>query len=359
MKINPIFRFTTLLLMVLTFTHCGKKKSDIVPDPPAVTLQTDIFPDRAWKDTDGNTINAHSAGLYDENGDYYWYGEHKLPHNENTSLADGGVAVYRSKDLINWENQGLVLSVNYNDSQSDIAYGCRIQRPKVVYNASTKKYVMLFKLFLKGGGVDVGYNGVAVASSPLGPFTYDHKFLAASTVNGSGDFALYQAPNGDLYHFTVRKSDRVFVKAKMTADYLNPATAYMPCPGIATGTEGPAFFYKDGTYHLFASGSSGWDPNPARYYTSNSIDGPWTNQGNPCMGTNPVSGLGPEKTFGGQPTFIQKIEGADNQYIALCDVWRPIEPTTSRYIWLPFRVKNNKFTLIWLNSWNLTWFNNN
>ncbi|MBK0383078.1 family 43 glycosylhydrolase [Pedobacter sp. SD-b] len=360
MNFKSFFRFFALFIIVLTFTRCSKKKIEIPTLPPVTgSSQTDIYPYKEWEDTDGKPINAHSAGVYFENGFYYWLGESKLNFNENTSFADGGVAVYKSKDLINWQNMGLVLSVDYNNSQSDISYGCRIQRPKVVYNASTKKYVMIFKLFLKGGGVELGYNGVATADKITGPFTYVSKFIAASPVNGSGDFALYQAPNGDLYHFTVRKSDRVFVKAKMSDDYLSPATAYVPCPGIASNTEGPAIFYKDGIYHLLASGSSGWDPNPARYYTSNSIDGPWTNGGNPCVGTNPLSGFGPEKTFGGQPTFILKVEGADNQYIALCDVWRPTTPTKSTYIWLPFRVKNNKFILTWLDKWNLTWFNNN
>ncbi len=361
---KTFFYFSLVLLVLFLTISCKKTKSSLdtsnpSPNPNPIS-QNNIFPDKDWKDTDGKIINAHSAGLYYEAGFYYWYGEHKLPFNENTSLADGGVALYRSEDLISWKNMGLVLSVNYNDANSDIAYGCRIQRPKVVYNITTKKYVMIFKLFLKGSGVNVGYNGMATSDSITGPFVYTNKFQAASAINGSGDFAMYQAPNGDLYHFTVRKSDRAFVKAKMSPDYLTPATNYDVCQGVGVSTEGPAFFFRNGIYHLYGSGSSGWDPNPARYYTSTSIDGPWTSGGNPCVGTNPLSGLGPEKTFGGQPTYIQKIEGADNQYIALHDVWRAPEPTTSRYIWLPFKVgTNNKMSVKWVDSWNLTWFNNN
>ncbi len=367
MKTSTNFGVASLLLVAISLTQCTKKQNEILskqkdsyPQSPIKTnaTQTDIIPDTEWKDIYGNRINAHSAGLYYENGFYYWYGEHKLPgFAESTSKADGGIHLYRSRDLINWNDFGIVMSVDYNNPNSDIAYGCRIQRPKVVYNSSTGKYVCIFKLFLKGGGVTVGYNGVATATSATGPFTYSNKFLAASSVNGSGDFALYQAPNGDLYHFTVNKADRVFMKAKMASNYLTPATSYVACPGVAANTEGPAFFYKDGTYHLLASGSTGWDPNAPRYYTSSSIDGPWTVQSNPLSGTNSVTGIGPNLTYGGQPTYIQKIEGVENQYIAMFDVWKPLDPTTSRYIWLPFRVSNKKLSINWVSSWNLSWFN--
>lgn len=356
-----------LLLAATTLTQCKKETS--VKSGDAVDLndktiktqavaQTKIYPDVFWNDINGVRINAHSAGIYYENGFYYWYGEHKLPgFAESTSKADGGIHLYRSRDLINWNDFGVVMSVDYNNSSSDIAYGCRIQRPKVVYNSSTQKYVAIFKLFLKGGGVTVGYNGVATATVATGPFTYQGKFLAASFVNGSGDFALLQASNGDLYHFTVNKANRIFCKAKMNADYLSPATGYTACPGVALNTEGPALFYKDGTYHLLGSGSTGWDPNPPRYYTSTSIDGPWTTQANPCLGTNSVTGLtGFNKTYGGQPTYIQKIEGVENQYIAMFDVWKPLDPTTSKYIWLPFRVSNKKLSMTWISNWNLSWF---
>ncbi len=335
--------------------NVGLKKTK--PDEDTVKMvQSKIYPDRLWKDTNGNPINAHSGGIYFEKGYYYWYGEHKLQKtSESKGYTDGGMHAYKSKDLINWEDLGLVLSVDYKNSKSDLAFGCIFQRPKVVYNAKTKKYVAFFKLYLKGVGYGVCHTGVAVANRPEGPFTYSHKFLATSK-NGSGDFALYQDTNGDLYHFTVRKTDRVFVKAKMTSDYLNPATNYVPCPGVTVSTEGPAMFYKDGTYHLLGSGSSGWNPNPARYFTSKSLDGTWVNEGNPCYGLSPISNLGPEKTFDGQSTFIQKIQGTDNQYIALFDVWRPKDIYNSRYIWLPFKVEDNKIRIKWEDSWDMSWF---
>ncbi|MBK0381932.1 family 43 glycosylhydrolase [Pedobacter sp. SD-b] len=353
--------FTSIVSLQLS---CKTKSSSAVLNrnlnqDSVAPLQTKIYPDRLWRDTNGNPINAHSAGIYYEKGYYYWYGEHKLERTSETKgHTDGGMHAYRSKDLINWEDLGLVLSVDYKNKNADMAYGCIFQRPKVVYNAKTKKYVAFFKLYLKGVGYGVCHTGVATADHPQGPFTYSHKFLASSQ-NGSGDFALYQDEKGNLYHFTVRKSDRVFVKARMTDDYMNPATEYLPCKGVTVSTEGPAIFYSSGTYHLLGSGSTGWNPNPARYFTSKSLEGPWVNEGNPCSGINPISNLGPEKTYDGQSTFIVKIEGKSNQYIALFDVWKPKDIYNSKYIWLPFKLKNDKMQISWIDSWNMDWYHKN
>lgn len=366
MRIRSYYRIVSLLLLLIAMIVC--KTEDLIaknvygstyaltPKESDGLYQT-FYPDIEWKDLDNNVINAHSSGIYFENGYYYWYGEHKIPNtSESKGSTDGGMHCYRSTDLINWTNLGIVLSVDYNNPDSDIAYGCIFQRPKVVHNIKTGKYIAYFKLYIKGNGYRVCHTAVATANSPTGPFTYSHKFLAASEINGSGDFALYQDEQGDLYHFAVRKSDRLLVKAKMTDDYLYPATEYLPCPGIAVSTEGIAIFHYKGIFHLLGSGSSGWNPNPARYYTSSSLDGPWTDQGNPCVGVNNISGLGPEKTFGGQTTFALKVEGMENQFIVLMDVWEPKNPITSRYIWLPFKVKNDKLSIEWISSWDFSWF---
>ena len=55
-------------------------------------------------------------------------------------------------------------SVVDNDS-SDIARGCILERPKVIYNAKTGKFVMWFHLELKGKGYAAARAGVALRRS--------------------------------------------------------------------------------------------------------------------------------------------------------------------------------------------------
>ena len=72
---------------------------------------------------------------------YYWFGEHKT-EGENGNLANVGVHCYSSRDLYNWTDEGIVLAVMPPSSGSDIEVGCILERPKVIKNAKTGKYVM-------------------------------------------------------------------------------------------------------------------------------------------------------------------------------------------------------------------------
>jgi len=319
---------------------------------------TQIRPGQVWNDSNGNPINAHGGGILYFRGIYYWYGTHKIEGLSEKTFADGGIHCYASNDLINWSDKGLVLSLVYNDDSHDLAYQCNFDRPKVVYNDKTKKFVAFFKLYLKGQGVTTGYIGVALSNSPSGPFSYSHKFLGAGSPNGSGDYAMFQEENGDLYHLTVRKPDKAFVVGKMSDDYLLPEGEYVVCEGITKGTEAPAIVKRNGIYHLLGSGSTGWDPNPARYFTSKSLKGPWLSEGNPCQGVNPENGFGKEKTYGGQSTFIIPVMGTKDAYIAVFDINKPENPYNSRHVWLPVTIEDDKFLITWRDSWGLSVFEN-
>jgi hypothetical protein len=317
---------------------------------------TQIHPGQVWNDANGHPINAHGGGILFHGGIYYWYGTHKIEGLSEKTFADGGIHCYASTDLLSWTDQGMVLSIEKDDQRSDLAFGCNFDRPKVVYNAKTKKFVAFFKLYLTGKGSETGYVGVALSDSPSGPFSYSHKFLGADSPNGSGDYAMFQEENGDLYHLTVRKPDKAFVVGKMQKDYLLPEKAYELCQGVTAKTEAPAIVKRNGVYHLVASGSTGWDPNPARYFTSKSLTGPWTFQGNPCEGVNPDNGLGKEKTYGGQSTFILPVAGRKEAYIVLFDINKPENPYDSRSIWLPVTIKENKFHISWMDGWDMSFF---
>lgn len=126
-----------------------------------------IAPDKGgiWQDSDGNHINCHGGGiLKDQNGTFYWYGEHR-----GVNAPQEGVACYVSKDLKNWENKGIVMRVS-DESGAIVERGSTIERPKVIYNPKTGKYVMWFHHELKGKGYAAAQTAVAVADNPLGPF---------------------------------------------------------------------------------------------------------------------------------------------------------------------------------------------
>ena len=133
-----------------------------------------IKPGEVWPDTDGIHINAHAGGvLWVEgnlihHGRYYWVGQH-MTESEAGNAAQVGVRVYSSADLYNWRNEGVALNVS-SDPTSEIAKGCLLERPKVIYNRKTRKFVMWFHLEFAGKGYGAARTGVAVADQVTGPY---------------------------------------------------------------------------------------------------------------------------------------------------------------------------------------------
>lgn len=345
-------RKTIVIIINIFFLVCCFQQIDA-----GEKAQKAFHPGLEWLDTNGKPINAHGGGVIFYKGIYYWYGEHKIEGKSESEFADGGIHCYSSRDLINWKDEGVVLSVNYQDDKSDIAYGCILERVKVVYNEKTKKFIAYFKLYLKGVGYEISNVGVAIADRPNGPFTYSHKFLGGGSVKGSGDFCMFKDHDGSLYHFTVRKPDKTFVIGKLQDDYLYTIPdSYKVPKGVEAHTEAPAVLCRNGKYFIFGSGSTGWKPNPARSFVADSINGIYRNIGNPTKGINPITGLGPEKSFGGQISCIIKVEGKKDAYIAMFDVWEPEMPIKGKYIWLPLIFKNGVPVIEWRDSWDLSFF---
>jgi hypothetical protein len=113
-------------------------------------------PGAVWPDTAGVPINAHGGGILYQEGTYYWVGEKRGRQQEAL-----GFNVYSSKDLYNWRYEGLALAPVEGDPNHDLAKGCVMERPKILYNGRTKQYVMWFHLELRGKG----YSAARAASS--------------------------------------------------------------------------------------------------------------------------------------------------------------------------------------------------
>jgi Glycosyl hydrolases family 43 len=327
-----------------------------LPLPTHAADRDRIQPGLSWPDTEGVHINAHGFGIVEHEGTYYWYGSQKILGKSESEKNEAGVSCYTSTDLLNWKNNGLVFSVRAEDQHPEVAKAGILDRPKVFFNASTRTFVMHFKLYPEHAagdtkGTDVAYVGTASSSKPLGPFTYQGKYIGAGSPNGSGDFGIYQDEKGSFWHVAVRKPDKLLVCGKLSADGLRPAGAYTVMEGIPRATEAPALFRRGGRIYLLASGSTGWNPNPARMFVADRIEGPWQSLGNPCQGLNPHNTLGPDKTFGGQSTFVMPMPGKPDQWIAMFDIWKPNDPVNAGYIWLPLMFEGDKPVLRWQNEW--------
>lgn len=369
--------------------------SAIVLSAGGVFAADSIKPGQIWADDKGQHINAHGGGLMKYEGKWYWYGEHK----DESGVAKTGFSVYSSDDLVNWKNEGVALSID-KDEGHFTGRGCVMERPKVIYCPRTGRFSMFFHLELKKYWYKAALVGIAVADKPTGPFKFarclrpnacrwpqnvDSKYLTpaslkkirAEEVEGCGgpdeqirksqpyvwdyeggqmsrDMTLFVDDNGVAYHIYASEGNSTIQIAELDDSYLDYTGRYWR---VAPGewTEAPAMFKRKGEYFLIGSGCTGWDPNEARVYRAKNITGPWTRVGNPCRGVNPQTGLGPEKTWGGQSTYVIEIDRKSDNYIAMFDEWRPKNLGDSRYYWLPitFDDKGNP-EIMWKDEWKPT-----
>ncbi len=341
---------------------------------------------KVWRDTDGNVINAHGGGILFYQGKYYWFGEHRP---DTGFVTEKGINCYSSTDLCHWKAEGIVLPVS-NEKGSEIEQGCIMERPKVIYNEKTKRFVMWFHLELKGQGYGSARAAVAVSESPTGPYHFIRSGRVNPTVyplnmsqderekswnveaykewwtpkwyqaiargmfvkrdfedgQMSRDMTLFVDEDGRAYHIYSSEDNLTLQIAELDSDYTCHTGKYIRIfPG--GHNEAPALFKKNGVYWMITSGCTGWEPNKARLLTAKSIFGEWKQLANPCVGR------GAEKTFGGQGSFILPIPDK-NQFIFMADIWRPKNLSDSRYIWLPIQFSESGAPIIkWVDKWNL------
>jgi len=345
------------------------------------TGDVNFYPGAIWPDNNGVHINAHGGGILFQNGTYYWFGEHKIEGKKGNS-AQVGIHCYSSKDLYYWKDEGIALKVSDNP-KSDIARGSIIERPKVVYNKRTKKYVMWFHLELLGKGYASALAGIATSSNVTGPYQYLKSFRAnpgkmpfypvgttesekancSDTVTNSNkffcrdispgqmvrDMTIFVDDDGKAYHVFSSEENYTLQIAELNDDYTGYTGKFVRVY-IGHQTEAPALFKRDGMYYMLGSGCTGWAPNAARWFTANSIWGPWKYHGNPCHGPNS------EVTFQGQSTCVLPVEGKKGAFIFIADEWKPGNAIDGRYLWLPITFKGDDIQINWLDKWNLHLF---
>lgn len=307
-------------------------------------------PKALWTDTDGNPINAHGGGLLFHKGRYYWYGEYKVGATILPSWATwecyrtdvSGVSCYSSTDLYNWRFEGLALKAVPDDESSDLHPSKVIERPKVVYNQRTHKFVM----WVHAESADYGKAaaGVAVSDTPEGPFTYLGSFRPNDAM--SRDQTLFVDDDGTCYQFASSENNQTLHINRLTDDYLRPDGTYVR-RFVGMAREAPAVFKCRGKYYMLSSGCTGWDPNHAEIAVADSIMGEWTVLGDPCTGKDA------DKTFYGQSTYVIPVNARKGQFIACFDMWKKKDLADSRYIWLPLIVDKtgNHVEIPWCETW--------
>ncbi|GAA4484360.1 glycoside hydrolase family 43 protein [Microbacterium panaciterrae] len=378
----------------------------------------------------GVTGDGVTSGVESGRTVYYWYGEDRT----NGYYGSPGVHAYKSYDTLNWTDEGVVLravssaseltspyfdalydtvddagnpradriaQLDYHLDTADAADHTTVfERPKVLYNKSTRTWVLWWHSdgqTTPGGSMYArSMAGVAVSDSPTGPFTMvgvyrlpnrtNYKDCISAAVPGQArDMTVFQDADGTAYISYSSEENRSLYVAKLDSSYTNVTHTtnadqlnagqysadgrypYIFADGTAAAPvrgqdfqivkecgmlEAPALFAHGGKYYAVASGATGWGPNPQTYYTADSVLGAWIRGVDPndpyenvAYNSIPEGGDGllsigdtRRTTFGSQTASVLDLGGG--RYVYLGDRWDS-GAADSTYVALPITFGEN------------------
>ncbi len=206
-------------------------------------------------DAEGNFIDLHDGRVAKFEGKFYWYGT--AYGNTSGFVRSNFSQCYSSPDLMTWSRDGALME----NPPSGVYY-----RPHVIYNNSTKKYVLWYNWY---PCLWDGKFGVAISDQPEGPFTIINTDVKVFySYMGVGDFGLFVDEDDVAYiAYNTIEGHKGSVE-KLTGDYLSST---MENGGfINENCEAGAIFRRNDIYYLltdytccFCSQGSG-----ARVYVS-------------------------------------------------------------------------------------------
>lgn len=206
--------------------------------------------------------------------------------------------------------------------------GYHIERPHVIYNASTAQWVLWAHYD------DSSYTAaevlVATSSTECGPYTVQSEFQP----NGyqSRDETIFEDDDGSGYLVTASNefggANDTMAIMKMTGDYLNiDSSAGTTWVFAQQYREAPQVAKAGGKYFLFTSQAAGWFPSQGGYAVSSAMMSGWPSS---------VTTLANTSTFGGQPSGIIKVAGTSaTTWIMTLDHLGGNSGRDTGSIWLP------------------------
>lgn len=272
-----------------------------------------VRPGQVWLDTEGKRIQAHGGSVMYIEGVYYWYGENKEYTTPDNDIWHWGVRCYTSTDLYNWEDKGVIIPPEPDNSESSLHPTACMDRPHIIYNTRTKKYVCWLKIMNKD---QTQSETVLTADHILGPYVKVRENLRPLGMS-AGDFDLAVAEDGKAYYYFERVHSET-ICADLSDDYTDVTGYYsthFPHSGPPYVREATAHFKRKGKHYLVTSGTTGYLPNPSEVAIADSWHGPYTVLGNP----HPEDST--NTSYHSQISSIFKVPGKKDLYIACADRW--------------------------------------
>ncbi len=279
-------------------------------------MYSSFRPGKIWYDTNGKRIQAHGGSILFAEGKYWWYGENKegirgKAMGEPCPNWHHGVKLYSSDDLYNWKDEGFLMSES-SDKTNPFYPTAIMDRPHVIYNRNTRKYVLWAKT-CNGGGFDACKFSICVGDS-----LQTMRYVKDVCFDGlfAGDLDIFEA-DGKAY-VVYENPHTCMILQELTADYTDLSPVYSkhlefgapPCV-----REAPAYFERNGRRYLLTSGTTGYFPNRTICYDITDLHGEWKELGEPCVNDTQ------HNSFHAQFSSVFRHPSRSDTYIALGDRW--------------------------------------
>ena len=239
----------------------------------------------------------------------------------------------------------------------------RFERPKIIYNDKTGKFV-LWCHYVKypgdhGNGIGDSDMGLAVCDTVNGKYKWLGYTKPIDESEWVRDMTVYKDLDGAAYLIYDRhtadpkfgdktgalQGDRCLHVVRLSDDYLSFTDSYKRIE-CAAWREAPVVLYKDGYYHIITSGLTGWETNQAIAFRTKSLMGEWECTGDPCVDDTTAT------TFNTQGSNAFTVEGADTQIVML-ERHNTANFQECSYVWLPAKFKDNRVYLEYTKDWKL------
>lgn len=283
-------------------------------EKPAVHHQDAVYPGRPWLDVAGERIQAHAGGFLYEDGVYYWYGENKEHTDGKSEIWTWGIRLYSSADFYNWEDRGLIIPPVLENPNSELFPEKRVDRPHIVKNPNTGKYVCWYK----NSGPDACFN-VLEADSPLGPWEMAREHLNPFGMRvGDFDLAVDEDTGAGYVYCEAEHKKVVGLRLDRTCTDVEAlvSTQYDGIDPPFT-REGVTVLRRGGKLWMLTSGMTGYVPNQSDSAVSEGYEQPFVPAGDPHVGDDTLS------SFNSQISQCFKVPAKRDLYLAVADRWVP------------------------------------
>lgn len=272
-----------------------------------------------WKTKTGTTVQAHAPGFVRVGDIWYMCGE------DRSSQWNPDVNLYSSTDLRTWKLEKKIIQNGV--TTSELGSSRMIERPKLLYNAMTNKYLVW--CHYESGNYGASEAACFECDSVNGAYQY---VWSGRPMNvKSRDCNVFQDTNGTAYFISTTEENQHLGLFKLSDDY-HEAIEHTQLFSWQS-REAPAIVkLPNSRYFMFNSACSGWDPNQCKWSSTTNIKSGWSG----------LTNVGNSIAYDTQAAAILEIKGTKTTtYLYVGDRWQDPGLPESKTIIFPVSFLNN------------------